>query len=505
MVFVSYAGLTKIASVSEEVVRPERNLPLGMILSLATATLVYVAGVFSMVALLEPDAFRGDLTPVASIAGAAPGVLPTGLAVTGVAVVALAAFASATNAAILSAARYPFAMARDRLIGGQFAKLSRFETPAPAILVTAAAMIAAITLLDVKQIASLASAFLLLVFALINVAVIIMRESHIRAYDPGFSSPGYPWTQIAGAVVSVALIVQMGAMAMLFTAGLGAACVGWYMGYARHRVQRSGALFHLFDRLGARRHQGLESELLAIVQEKGLRDEDPFEQEIAWAPVVDLAPDEGYAEALWGACELLAERVGADTDELVELFSESTHSTATPMSPRAGMPHLLLPEVEWPALAIVRAAHGLDVPAESHDGDEPAPEPVAAFFVIGSEHDPGQQLRFLAELDARVNREGFVERWLAADNEADLKEALLHDDRQLALVLDEHGPTRELVDTTAAELDLPPGTLITLVARDGRAIVPDGDTRLRAGDRITIVGDPDSITEMRNRYQPEPG
>jgi Trk K+ transport system NAD-binding subunit len=104
-----------------------------------------------------------------------------------------------------------------------------------------------------------------------------------------------------------------------------------------------------------------------------------------------------------------------------------------------------------------------------------------------------------------VNREGFVERWLAADNEADLKEALLHDDRQLALVLDEHGPTRELVDTTAAELDLPPGTLITLVARDGRAIVPDGDTRLRAGDRITIVGDPDSITEMRNRYQPEPG
>jgi hypothetical protein len=145
------------------------------------------------------------------------------------------------------------------------------------------------------------------------------------------------------------------------------------------------------------------------------------------------------------------------------------------------------------------------VPAESHDGDEPAPEPVAAFFVIGSEHDPGQQLRFLAELDARVNREGFVERWLAADNEADLKEALLHDDRQLALVLNEHGPTRELVDTTAAELDLPPGTLITLVARDGRAIVPDGDTRLRAGDRITIVGDPDSITEMRNRYQPEPG
>ena len=42
LVFVSYAGLTKVASVSEEVKQPDRNLPLGMFLSLLTATAVYV-------------------------------------------------------------------------------------------------------------------------------------------------------------------------------------------------------------------------------------------------------------------------------------------------------------------------------------------------------------------------------------------------------------------------------------------------------------------------------
>jgi basic amino acid/polyamine antiporter, APA family len=51
-VFVSYAGLTKVASVSEEVRDPDRNIPLGMMLSLATAAVVYTVGVFIMVAVL---------------------------------------------------------------------------------------------------------------------------------------------------------------------------------------------------------------------------------------------------------------------------------------------------------------------------------------------------------------------------------------------------------------------------------------------------------------------
>jgi len=58
LVFVSYAGLTKVASVSEEVKKPDRNLPLGMFLSLLTATIVYVVGVFIIVAVLNPDSLQ---------------------------------------------------------------------------------------------------------------------------------------------------------------------------------------------------------------------------------------------------------------------------------------------------------------------------------------------------------------------------------------------------------------------------------------------------------------
>ncbi|MEX2455769.1 MAG: APC family permease, partial [Balneolaceae bacterium] len=128
-VFVSYAGLTKVASVSEEVQNPDRNIPLGMMLSLATATFVYVVGVFIMVMILEPEALQSDLTPVATAGELFLTWLPGNTGLILVVIAAIAAFASTANAGIMSAARYPLAMARDELIPTYFSKLGRFGTP----------------------------------------------------------------------------------------------------------------------------------------------------------------------------------------------------------------------------------------------------------------------------------------------------------------------------------------------------------------------------------------
>ncbi|MDX1740967.1 MAG: APC family permease, partial [Rhodothermales bacterium] len=135
-VFVSYAGLTKVASVAEEVRDPERNIPLGMILSLTSTTVVYVAGVFIMVAILEPNVMHADLTPVATAAEAFFDWLPYPLGLVLIVAAALAAFASTGNAGVLSASRYPLAMARDRLLPEGFARLGRFRTPTASILAT---------------------------------------------------------------------------------------------------------------------------------------------------------------------------------------------------------------------------------------------------------------------------------------------------------------------------------------------------------------------------------
>ena len=111
----------------------------------------------------------------------------------------LAGLAAAGNAGILAASRYPLAMARDNLISPKIrrssaaSRLRRWHCWPPGGL-----MVLAIWTLDVLSVAKLASTFQLLIFALVNLAVIVMRESRIEAYDPGFRSPGYPWVQVVG-------------------------------------------------------------------------------------------------------------------------------------------------------------------------------------------------------------------------------------------------------------------------------------------------------------------
>jgi len=57
--------------------------------------------------------------------------------------------------------------------------------------------------------------------------------------------------------------------------------------------------------------------------------------------------------------------------------------------------------------------------------------------------------------------------------------------------------SEDLIGKTVAEIgpDLPPRCLIALVARDGETVVPDGDCTLERGDRITFIGDNESVAE----------
>lgn len=189
IVFVSYAGLTKVASVAEEVQDPDRNIPLGMMLSLATATVIYVLGVALMTLVLPPDVFHASYTPVADAGAVIFTWVPREVGLWLIVIAATAAFASTGNAGVLSSSRYPLAMARDRLLPAAFATLSpRFGTPVLGVVVTAGMMIVLIVAFDISAVAKLASAFQLMLFGLLNLALIVMRESRIEYYHPGYRS-----------------------------------------------------------------------------------------------------------------------------------------------------------------------------------------------------------------------------------------------------------------------------------------------------------------------------
>lgn len=429
LVFVSYAGLTKIASVAEEVENPDRNIPLGMTLSLATATVIYCIGTAIMVWLLDPSDFRKDPTPVATLIDHIPALLPAGLGLGLVVAAAIAAFASTGNAGIMSASRYPLAMARDRLIPDTFKKIGRFETPTNGVLLTAATMLLCIIALDIASVAKLASAFQLIIFGLLNLAVIVMRESRIDFYQPGFRMPLYPGLPIAGLLIPVYLIAQMGPWPLLLSAMLVMASVGWFMFYAMPRVERSGAVFHVFRNLGERQSHRLSHELRQIVSEKGLHEEDPYEMLIEESEIIDLKGSQDFDDALHRASHLLARRIDLPANGLVQTFHEEIDHGLMPIANGVAIPHDRHGEVERSQLLIIRLAEPLRVEFDEDVAHVGTHGPVDTVMLLLSPDDsPGKHLRMLATLAAIVEEPEFRDLWEAAEDHDEVRKLLLDAD-----------------------------------------------------------------------------
>lgn len=426
LVFISYAGLTKVVSVAEEIHRPERNILLGMSLSLLTAVIIYGLGTYLVVMVVDHATLPTDLTPIASAAESVLGWLPGRLGAGLIFVAALAAFLSTANAGILSASRYLLAMGRDRLISERFATIGRFQTPTLGVVATGLFIVVALLTLDVVSIAKLASAFQLLMFSFVCFAVIVMRESHIESYHPTVKSPLYPWLQVAGGFLPLFLIFELGLLSVLFTLGLIVVSVAWYFAYVRARVERRGAILHWFERLGRERSDTLAHEIWSIMKASDLSDSNPYLNLIQRAQFIDLDREERFDNLAQEVAERLAPTVGLEAAEIANRFRQGVEAGLVPVTGRLALPHFRVPGLEQHEMVVVRALSGVSV----HITDSTHPEGDTAvvktlFFLISPEQDPGGHLRILARLASDVDDERFAERWASQEGPEQLRRMLM--------------------------------------------------------------------------------
>ena len=488
LVFVSYGGLTKVASAAEEINDPSRNIPLGMGLSLLVSTALYTLGVLVAVAVVPPAQLYDDLAPIYT---AAQEVLPAAGAVL-VVVAALAAFSSATNAGILAAARYPLAMSRDRLVGERLGRLNRFNTPAWGVALTGVGMAVVVLALDVAAIAKVASAFVLLTLALVNSAVLVLRASRIASYAPGFTAPLFPFLQLAGIVIDVYLIVELGAVPLLLTGASVVLGVAGYLFYGRTRSLHGGAIYHVFERWGRLVDRGLDRELSAAVQSHGARVGDEYPGLIARAAVVSIAEGEDINEAAVRASEVLSAQTNVEVATVTDRFLESgslwiqpseLHPTATPLA---------FFDTDDDYLVIVRAAGGIRIPAAWGGRDE---QVKALFFLAGCSTEPGRVLRLAGELAAYLHSDR-AEAVAEAAFEAEVKEALLPDLSIGQYPLMPELSTSALIGRRVGSLTIDSGFFLEAVSREGRVLRAEADLVLEADDQITVLGPPDSLPDV---------
>ncbi len=218
-VFVAYAGVTKVAAIAEEVKDPGQNLPNGMLISLAMATVLY-AGVSYMLMATMPgewwigtngEAIENPIYVFAKLVGGSTiGFIA--------AILAILTMISMSLAGILAASRYLFGMGRDNLLPQIFEEVNAtYETPHWPIVITGIMMAFAIIWMDVSDVAKLASGFQIMIFIVVNSCVIILRKSNSDHdwYQPSYRSPLYPFIQIFGIIAGIILVVVMGEKAYI--------------------------------------------------------------------------------------------------------------------------------------------------------------------------------------------------------------------------------------------------------------------------------------------------
>ena len=242
-VFLSFAGVTKIAAVAGEIKSPSENLPKSMIWTLIIATLVYVLISFFLFGLMDPSQLgigseKPDKAPIHTFAVEVGGT-SLGLVAAAVAIISMAGMALS---GVLGSSRFIFAMSRDNLLPHWFEDLNpRYETPHYAIIVTGTAMAIAILTIPVGDVAKLASGFKIMIFMLINSTVIILRRlpDGETWYTPSFKSPMYPAMQIFGIVSGFVLLVLMGTSALIGAVAAIGIGSGIYISYSRKKVEEN--------------------------------------------------------------------------------------------------------------------------------------------------------------------------------------------------------------------------------------------------------------------------
>ena len=249
VIFVSYLGFVQITSVAEEIKNPGRNLPLAVLGSVVIVTVVYALFLLVLLAAVPNELVANNETAVVdaarllfdnySVFGVSLGAVGAGLLLIG----GLLATASSANASILSSSRINFAMGREKILTPTLNQIhERFGTPYKSIALTGALIVVFLLAGDVESLSTMGSVLHLVVYGLLNLALIVMRESGVEGYDPDFEVPLYPVVPILGTVSSFALIIYIEPTIILLSGGLVGFAVLWYLVYARDLVEARGVL-----------------------------------------------------------------------------------------------------------------------------------------------------------------------------------------------------------------------------------------------------------------------
>jgi amino acid transporter/nucleotide-binding universal stress UspA family protein len=269
LTFIAFEGYDLIATVSEEIKDPKRNIPRATFTALGIAVIIYLFIIVVSIGAVDvtgfseifgqhpsnldvPDAHvlhpdDPTINTVWEVLGvyketgivrAAENFMPS----VGVLIIVfggLLSTMSALNATVMASSRVAFSMGRERMLPTELAIVHPLRrTPHIAVLATGAILVAIALALPVEAVGSAASVLFLFSFALVNASLILIRRLEPdlpRAYRV----PLFPWIPALGMLTNLGLAFYQ----FTFQPIAGVASLAWvsagviiYFVYTRHQV-----------------------------------------------------------------------------------------------------------------------------------------------------------------------------------------------------------------------------------------------------------------------------
>lgn len=231
IIFFAYIGFDALTTAAEEVKNPQRTLPIAIIGSLIISSILYIVVAVILNGMLPYTAYKETAAPVAF----ALQNIGIDWASTIVSIGALCGITSVILVALFGQTRVFFAIARDGLLPGVFARIhKKFKTPVFGIAVVGiiGAVIAAfVPITDVVQLVNIGT---LAAFIIVSFAVIILRRQQ-PDIPRQFKVPLVPLIPAISIIFCVLLVIELPTLTQLrFIVWLAIGLVIYYF-YGRHR------------------------------------------------------------------------------------------------------------------------------------------------------------------------------------------------------------------------------------------------------------------------------
>ncbi|UOQ69098.1 amino acid permease [Hymenobacter volaticus] len=241
IVFFAFIGFDAVSTAAQEAKNPKRDMPIGILGSLAICTVLYIlfghvlTGVANWREFADP-AVGAEASVAYAIRAHMPGY---GWLATAVTLAILLGFSSVVLVMLMGQSRVFFSMAKDGLMPQAFAKLHpRYRTPYKSNLLLMIFVGLFAAFVPGSLAGDLTSFGTLLAFVLVSVGVWLMRRSHPnqpRPFRAPLSSPRFPLVPFLGALLCTLLIVALDAFTLKVATSWMLLGIAVYFLYSRKR------------------------------------------------------------------------------------------------------------------------------------------------------------------------------------------------------------------------------------------------------------------------------